>query len=315
MIDISVVIPLYNKASHIVETIESVRRQTHQPAEILVVDDGSTDCSITLVESIDDPRIRIIKTKTERSGPSAARNLGVSQAKSDWIALLDADDRWEITHLESLAKLIDSDRSLTCAFCSWLVVYPDGRRKQDACGSQIHGNQIFDFDAFLSLWLRRCSCPMWTSATLIRRAELMAIGGFPVEYRRGEDKATWLRLIEGRRGAYSPVPTALYNKAVAGQESSRFAPFLHPVVLVAEAIIQEMRHSQETMRKLQRVSNLVIWQYARQAAFRQPIPNSFLEKFYWREGLASYLILHLIGLFDVIRFRLLRSSASKACSK
>lgn len=306
MADVSVVIPLYNKASHIVETIESAQRQTHQPTEILVADDGSTDGGATLVESMNDPRIKIIRTAMARSGPSAARNLGIWQAKSDWIALLDADDTWETTHLASLTRLVERDQQLSCAFCSWQIVYPDGRRSQDACGKQIQGDEVFDFDAFLALWLRRRSCPMWTSATLIRRAELIAIGGFPSQYRRGEDKATWLRLMERGRGTYSSVPTAHYNKAVVGQESSRFEPFLHPVVLVAERMIKETRHPQATLRKLQRVSNLVTWQYARQAAFRRPIPDSFLDKFYWREGFASYLALHIIRLFDFMRFRLLQ---------
>lgn len=87
---ISVVIPLYNKEPIIKKTLNSVLSQDYSDFEVVVVDDGSTDNSVAIVESIAGPRIRLIKQ--ENGGPSKARNTGVKNAKGDWIVFLDADD-------------------------------------------------------------------------------------------------------------------------------------------------------------------------------------------------------------------------------
>lgn len=87
---ISVVISLYNKEASIAQSLVSVLSQSYQDFEIVVVDDGSTDGSAAIVESINDSRIRLIKQ--ENGGPSKARNAGVSHTKGEWVLFLDADD-------------------------------------------------------------------------------------------------------------------------------------------------------------------------------------------------------------------------------
>lgn len=87
---ISVIIPLYNKEQTILSSIESVLSQSFQDIELIVVDDGSTDSSVSIVEGIEDCRIKLIKQ--ENAGPGAARNTGARQAKGEWLVFLDADD-------------------------------------------------------------------------------------------------------------------------------------------------------------------------------------------------------------------------------
>lgn len=101
----TVVIPLYNKEKYILETVESVLAQDFNEFELIIVNDGSTDKSLEQVNSISDHRIKIINQKN--SGVGSARNKGMSNAKYNWIALLDGDDIWKRNHLSELKKIID----------------------------------------------------------------------------------------------------------------------------------------------------------------------------------------------------------------
>lgn len=102
---ISVVIPLYNKAHTIVNTLQTVFNQTYQNFEVVIVDDGSTDNGVQLIqERFDDSRIRIITQ--ENAGVSVARNRGIDEAKGEWIAFLDADDEWLPEYLASVDSAI-----------------------------------------------------------------------------------------------------------------------------------------------------------------------------------------------------------------
>ena len=99
---ISVIVPLYNKEPWVEQCIRSILCQTYQNIEILIVNDGSTDDSRSVVASIEDSRIRLID-KTN-GGMSSARNRGIEESRGNYIALIDADDEWEYQHLEMLLK-------------------------------------------------------------------------------------------------------------------------------------------------------------------------------------------------------------------
>lgn len=101
---ISVVIPLYNKEKSIEQSLRSVLSQSYDDFEVVVVDDGSTDGSVGVVEAINDPRIRFVKQ--ENGGPSKARNTGVKNAKGEWVLFLDADDELLTGALAYFAKHI-----------------------------------------------------------------------------------------------------------------------------------------------------------------------------------------------------------------
>ena len=94
----SVIIPLYNKQDYITRTINSVLNQTYQNFEIIVVDDGSTDKSLSVVKTIKDKRIKVFSQKN--LGVSNARNKGIKQSKGNYIAFLDADDEFLPRYLD-----------------------------------------------------------------------------------------------------------------------------------------------------------------------------------------------------------------------
>ena len=102
---ISVIIPLYNKAPYIGRAIDSVISQTIQDFELIVVNDGSTDGGENIVAEYSDSRIFLINQKN--SGVSVARNNGVNVANSELISFLDADDEWLPTYLETILKLVN----------------------------------------------------------------------------------------------------------------------------------------------------------------------------------------------------------------
>src|ERR1035437_1378650 len=99
----SVIIPLYNKANHICRAVKSVLGQTHADFELIVVDDGSTDGSGDRVREFVDRRIHLFRQTN--AGASAARNRGVSEARGELVAFLDADDEWMPDFLETVMQL------------------------------------------------------------------------------------------------------------------------------------------------------------------------------------------------------------------
>lgn len=111
----SIVIPLYNKEHTILRTLYSVLTQTCTEFEIVIVDDGSSDGSVELIQKhIDDPRLRIVSQSNQ--GVSVARNRGVSEATHEYIAFLDADDEWLPSYLEKVreAILLYPDAGMYC---------------------------------------------------------------------------------------------------------------------------------------------------------------------------------------------------------
>lgn len=90
---VSVVMPVYNRAAYVAEAIESVLAQTLPPHELIVVDDGSTDDSVTVVERFAGPRLRVVRQ--ENGGIGAARNHGLALVTGELVAFIDSDDLWE----------------------------------------------------------------------------------------------------------------------------------------------------------------------------------------------------------------------------
>ena len=103
LVKLSIIIPLYNRESFIIDTITKIKKQNISRYEIIVVDDGSTDTSAKLVQQFDEINY-IFK---ENGGPASARNLGVKHAKGDYVIFIDSDDFWEEGSLEVLSDYLD----------------------------------------------------------------------------------------------------------------------------------------------------------------------------------------------------------------
>lgn len=114
---ISVVIPAYNQAEYLSEALESVLSQTREPAEIIVVDDGSTDDTPAVLERY---KRHVAFYRQPNAGISAARNAGLERATGDWVAFLDSDDIWDPRKLERQAALV-GENDIVCVHTAYRV--------------------------------------------------------------------------------------------------------------------------------------------------------------------------------------------------
>lgn len=173
---VSVVIPCYNGARFLAETLTSVSRQTSPPLEVIVIDDGSTDDSAAIAESFGPP-VRVIRQHNQ--GESVARNRGIDEARGDWIALLDADDLWEPTKLErQLEAVARLSEEFVCVYTDWYR-FEGNIRLPSVQRPSFHELP----DAHIHLLLEWCVRP---SSALMRRDELRSVR-FPETVQHGED--------------------------------------------------------------------------------------------------------------------------------
>ncbi len=170
---VSIVIPLYNKEPWVLQSLNSVVRQTYRNWEVIVINDGSTDNSLEIVDefSKQSPNSWTIVT-TVNSGQCSARNLGISLAKGKYIAFLDPDDLWEDHKLEFQVDTLE--RSLnTVATISPYIIFSENRKKP------IRIVYHRSSQSLLRNWLRMTGYGGGTESTgLIRRDSLNQIGGF-----------------------------------------------------------------------------------------------------------------------------------------
>jgi glycosyltransferase involved in cell wall biosynthesis len=112
---VSVIIPAYNSSRWIAQTISSVQKQTYSNLEIIVVNDGSTDHTVQIVKTINDPRLSIYCQA--HIGVSAARNVGIEHATGEFIAFLDADDLWREDMIENHVAALQDNPWAGVAYC------------------------------------------------------------------------------------------------------------------------------------------------------------------------------------------------------
>ncbi len=186
---VSVVIPTYNRAHLLARAIHSVLTQTFSDFELIVVDDGSTDHTVEVLEGIQDARMRSVRLD-RTCGAGRARNAGIQAARGEWIAFLDSDDEWLPRKLElQMARLHSSDdpRS-TVAYC--LCDQDDGSTKRTIPSpAELHEGDVFD-DLLMN---RR---PPTASAFVVKRSPLLAVGGFDEGFPASHDIDLWLRLAQ-----------------------------------------------------------------------------------------------------------------------
>jgi len=169
MVIISVVIPAYNAERTILETIESVQKQTFSDFEVVVIDDGSTDRTSELVKSIGDERIKVFSYPN--GGMCTARNRGVSHATGDFIAPLDSDDLWTADKLELQLAALQKHPDAGVAY-SWTSDFIDGQEEISCAYDPV----LFEGNILPELLIRNFLNS--GSNPLIRRKAIESVGEF-----------------------------------------------------------------------------------------------------------------------------------------
>jgi glycosyltransferase involved in cell wall biosynthesis len=179
---VSVIIPTYNRAALVAEAVASVFSQTFQDFEILVVDDGSTDNTATTLAPW--KGVNVLRRRT-RIGVAAARNLGATAARGEWLAFLDSDDLWLPEKLARQMAYLEAQPGLLLCQSDETWVRNGIRVNKPASYRKVAGR------IFLPSLER---CMVSPSAVILQRRLFLECGGFDEDLPVAEDYDLWLRL-------------------------------------------------------------------------------------------------------------------------
>jgi glycosyltransferase involved in cell wall biosynthesis len=211
---VTVVIPVLNGEDTLPRALESVRRQTWTDWQVLVSDDLSEDGTVALVDALEDPRIRVLRSEVN-TGPAGARNRALAHVDTELVAFLDADDVWLPTYLEKQVARYDRETSRS--------VTPVGAV---ACNAFVEKDGSFERETYYEFFGRRHVEPVTVEGLLRRNTVFIsclvprtvgeAVGWFDPDLFIGEDYDLWLKIVEsGHRIVIDQTPLTIYRRTSA----------------------------------------------------------------------------------------------------
>jgi teichuronic acid biosynthesis glycosyltransferase TuaG len=212
---VSIITPVYNSGRTIKDTIESVISQTFKNWEMLIINDCSSDNSVEIIEKYcaKDPRIKLFSTPTPSGSPSLPRNIGLENAKGDYIAFLDSDDVWLPHKLEEQLEFMTSN--------DYNLVYSH-YEKIDSNGNRNNRRICTRSTSTYDTLLMSNAIPCLTS--MVKRS---AIGCTRFRQIHQEDFCFWLDILKKGLTAYNyPKVTALYRESEKSRSSNKIQMFI-----------------------------------------------------------------------------------------
>jgi glycosyltransferase involved in cell wall biosynthesis len=211
---VSVVVPTFNRADLLGETLQSILAQTLRDLELIVVSDGSTDGTRAVVEGLGDPRVQFIE-QANSGGPAGPRNRGVRAARGKYVAFCDDDDLWLPEKLERQVALMERESDIALS-------YTEGENFGDSdvfTRTSLRGRPVDDH--FRALLYRNF---ITNSSVVVRRAVLAEVGAFNEDraLRGTEDYEMWLRIARRHRiaGVHQPLfRYRIHRSNLAGNRS------------------------------------------------------------------------------------------------
>lgn len=204
MIDVSVVIPVYNAGPLIRRCLDSVLAQKGEYTyEVILVDDGSTDNSVDIIKSYDNPNFKVFQQKN--AGPAAARNVGIFNAQGKYLAFLDADDYWENEFFDATIPFLKEHQECVAVTVGQKHLTISGNDVSPLCLSDFNNAFVLgDFFDFWGKWMHVC-----TGSIVLSTACAKEIGGQRTDLRITEDLEFWALL--SACGKFGLVPQVLFT--------------------------------------------------------------------------------------------------------
>ena len=209
----SVIMPLYNKAPYVAKAIQSVLSQSYTDYELVVMDDGSKDESFEVAKSIIENRRNCHLYRQQNAGVSVARNNGVALSQGKCICFLDADDWWDSSFLEEMAKLIEDFPEAGIYGTNYTIVN-ETKHKTRIAPIGVDPGFEKGYIYYCQVYAKTLAMPLWTGAVCISRPVFDEMKGFPKGIKLGEDFLLWIRIALNYKVAFLNKPLSFYNQDV-----------------------------------------------------------------------------------------------------
>ena len=210
MATISVIIPVFNGERTIRETIESVLAQTFSDFELIIIDDGSQDATLEIVEEFSDSRLKLFSY--QNAGLAASRNRGIANATGEYVAFIDADDLWTPDKLNAQYQALQEKPGAAVAY-SWTDCINEQSQFLRRGYYLSFSGEVYPY-LLLTNFLENGSNP------LIRHQALKAVGGFDESLKSSEDWEMYLRLAARYPFVAVPSPQILYRVSVRSMSTN-----------------------------------------------------------------------------------------------
>lgn len=207
---VSIVMPVYNGAEFIDDTIHSVLGQTYENWELIIVDDCSSDDTLKVIKQFSSKRIKTIALK-KNGGAAKARNRGVKESKGKFICFIDADDLWQPEKLEKQLAFIKKTGA-EFAFAGYVFADASGRPN----GKVVHVPDTISYKQALK------NTTIWTSTVMFDMSKLSKADVEMPDVRRGQDTATWWKVLKKIDKAYGLNEVlAIYRRSDGSLSSNK----------------------------------------------------------------------------------------------
>ena len=289
---LSAIVPTYNRSRAVCSAIDSILSQTYSPIEIIVVDDGSTDDTETVLRSYGS-RIRVIRQ--QNAGASAARNAGVRASQGAIVAFLDSDDIWLPRKIEKQVAALRAAGMSACCVSNMALYFNDGRTGTSFESAELYplhseGSWVNPAEVLATRFL------MFNQCVAIRREAFDCVGGFDESLKVMEDYDLALKLSLQGPWAFVSEPLVVWKQS----EDSLSHVFKHSVIFreawcrVLETAAAEM----PTSSSYARARNLVV--RASRNAKRQCAARELSVSEGWRQRMAGKAYLGLDRLSGTV---------------
>jgi glycosyltransferase involved in cell wall biosynthesis len=213
----SVIVPLYNKELYIKRTLASILNQSFLDFEVLVIDDGSTDNSASIVIGENDARIKY--KKKLNGGESSSRNYGIRVAVGTYVTFLDADDEWDSDHLATIKNFIDKNGEPDVVCTNYRIISEVGVSVAHSSCSNTPTRLNYFRDSIDVL-------PLMTSNTsILSRRIIDKVGYFNEDLVIGPDLDYWMRVVAHSEPWFLPKPSATYHQEADGRQCKKYRGF------------------------------------------------------------------------------------------